>query len=294
MHEGSGKGVCLAMAELSAQAASAPPEVAIPGAVAAELVHVFTHMHDDIMDGDEQRRHRVSVWRVYGTGRAILTGDALLVLALEVLGDVPGKPGAEAMHTLLTMCRRMAFGQAQDLNFETRSVHGPDAVGVDEYLDMSANKTGALYGYALQVGALLAGAPPAVVSALAEAGEHLGVVAQAVDDVNGIWGDPAVTGKPALSDLRTRKKSLPVVAALSAPTQTASRIAELLGRPAGDDIDLDLAADLVEQAGGRAFAESTARRRHQMALDRLHSFSMPSSVRADLETLSDFVLHRTA
>ncbi|MEV6716307.1 polyprenyl synthetase family protein [Lentzea sp. NPDC051208] len=291
---GGGKGVCLAMAVLSAEAASAAGEVGVPGGVAAELVHVFTHMHDDIMDGDDRRRHRLSVWRVYGAGRAILTGDALLVLALEVLSRISDGGGRTATLDLLSMCRRMAFGQAQDLNFETRPASGPNAVGVEEYLAMSADKTGALYGYALHVGAVLAGVEPAAADLLAQAGEHLGVVAQAVDDVNGIWGDPAVTGKPALSDLRTRKKTLPVVAVLSGRTPAALRIAELLGRPADADIDLEFAAGLLEEEGGRRFAESTAREHHRMALDCLRAFPMPSPVREDLENLADFVLHRTA
>ena len=105
----------------------------------------------------------------------------------------------------------MIAGQADDIAFETRR-----DVTVEQCMAMSAAKTGALLGCAASIGAILAGAPDATVGALRDYGRYLGLAFQAVDDLLGIWGDPAQTGKPAGSDLRQRKKSMPVVSALAA------------------------------------------------------------------------------
>src|SRR5215217_4632979 len=188
--EGSGKGVGLALSLLSAEACGAPASVGVPGAVALELLHVFTHIHDDIMDGDSRRRHRESLWKAFGVGPAILTGDALLVLALDVLAQQP-KAGEAAVRALLDACRDLATGQELDLEFERLPLEGRGQSSLADYWAMVEGKTGALYECALSIGAILAEAPGPTVRLLSEAGKNLGVVAQIVDDVNGVWGDPA-------------------------------------------------------------------------------------------------------
>lgn len=115
---------------------------------------------------------------------------------------------------------------------------------------MAEGKTGALLGCAAALGAVLGGASPAVANALDRAGRHLGVAFQVVDDVLGIWGDPSVTGKPVHGDLRERKKTFPVLAALDSPAPAARRLAVLLER----DGDPGAAAELIEEAGGRTAA----------------------------------------
>ena len=110
-----------------------------------------------------------------------------------------------------------------DLAFEKR-----ESVSVEECMAMSTAKTGALLGCAASIGAVLAGAPPTTVHALRDFGRHLGVAFQAVDDLLGIWGDPATTGKPAGNDIRQRKKSMPIVAALAAGDDEANELRALL------------------------------------------------------------------
>src|SRR5262249_19527115 len=127
-------------------AAGGTPECAVGSAVAVELVHDFSLLHDDVMDQDTMRRHRSSAWTVFGTGRAVLTGDALLVLALR-----QPSPGA-AVHALVDAMLDLCRGQASDLAFETR----PE-VSICEATTMTENKTGALFGAACQLGALAAG-----------------------------------------------------------------------------------------------------------------------------------------
>ncbi|MDH6456203.1 MULTISPECIES: polyprenyl synthetase family protein [unclassified Streptomyces] len=248
-----GKGVRQALAVLGAEAAGAPGRAGVPAAVAVELVHVFSLLHDDIMDGDPARRGRPTVWKAYGTGPAVLAGDALFALAVETLAD----SGADAVRLLSAALSDLVRGQADDLLFATRPWRGPERVRPDEYRAMAEHKTGALLGCAAALGALLGGAPPAAVAALDRAGRQLGVAFQIVDDVLGTWGDPLVTGKPVHGDLRERKKTFPVLAALDAPTPAAARLARLLE---SDGAPEEIAA-LVEECGGRAAALAESRRR---------------------------------
>ncbi len=225
--ERGGKGVRPALALLSAEAVWAEPEVGAPGAVAVELVHNFSLLHDDLMDGDTERRHRKTVWALWGPSLALLTGDALSTLAIEVVLAAPSPAAAQAARALEEATAEMIAGQADDLAYERRR-----SVSVEECMAMSTAKTGALLGCAASIGAVLAGAPPATVRALRDFGRHLGVAFQAVDDLLGIWGDPARTGKPAGNDIRQRKKSMPIVAALAAGDEESRELDALLfGEP---------------------------------------------------------------
>ncbi|WP_020117961.1 polyprenyl synthetase family protein [Streptomyces canus] len=248
-----GKGVRQALAVLGAEAAGAPARAGVPAAVAVELVHVFSLLHDDIMDGDPARRGRPTVWKAYGTGPAVLAGDALFALAVETLADA----GSDALRRLSAALSDLVRGQADDLLFATRPWIGPERVRPDEYRAMAEHKTGALLGCAAALGALLGGAPPATVAALDRAGRHLGVAFQIVDDVLGIWGDPLTTGKPVHGDLRERKKTFPVLTALDSPTPAAARLARLLE---SDGAPQEIAA-LIEECGGRTAALAEARLR---------------------------------
>src|SRR5499425_425169 len=123
---GGGKALRPALALLSARAAMAAPERGVPAAVAVELVHNFSLLHDDIMDGDTERRHRPTAWTVYGVGAAILAGDALLALAQDILLETPPY-GVWAARCLSAAVQRLIAGQGSDLAFERR-----DDVQVEE------------------------------------------------------------------------------------------------------------------------------------------------------------------
>jgi len=134
-----GKALRPALTLLSARAAGAPAERAVPAAVAVELVHNFSLLHDDIMDGDTERRHRPTAWTVFGVGPAILAGDALQALANDLLLEGPPPQAIWAARCLAAAVQRLISGQGADLAFERR-----DHVSVDECLDMAADKTAAL------------------------------------------------------------------------------------------------------------------------------------------------------
>ncbi|MCX6374291.1 MAG: polyprenyl synthetase family protein [Actinobacteria bacterium] len=251
-----GKAVRPAFAVLSAEAAGADASVAVPGAVAIELVHNFSLLHDDIMDEDRERRHRTTVWALYGVPAGIIAGDALMILAFNVLQRRSGPAGAEASRRLLLDTGGMIAGQVEDLAFEDR----PHAIW-DECVAMEEHKTAALFSCSACMGAILAEAPRAIVDGLAGFGMHVGLAFQAVDDLLGIWGSPELTGKPTSSDLRQSKKSLPICGALEGGGPGRDELATLLAdfRLRGPrEAELARAVHLVESGGGRERTETYA------------------------------------
>jgi hypothetical protein len=213
---------------------------------------------------------------------AILAGDALITLAGEALvADGPPLSG-QGVQRLDAALLRLVDGQAADIGFEGRA-----DVALPECLTMAGDKTSALFAVACELGALAAGAPPQQVWQLRQFGEHLGLAFQLVDDLLGIWGDPESTGKPVLSDLRARKKSLPVVAALNAGNGAAGRLAELYHRAAPlDDADLRTCADLIEEAGALAWAHQQTHRELQAALACLQAANPQASAAAELTAIA--------
>ncbi|HEY7280516.1 MAG TPA: polyprenyl synthetase family protein [Actinomycetota bacterium] len=291
--DGGGKAIRPALALLSAEAAGAPPEVAVPGAVAVELIHDFSLLHDDVMDGDRERRHRPAAWAVFGESLAILAGDALVVAAQQVLLESGNPWTIPAMRLVADAAQAMIGGQVDDLAFEPRGDVRPA-----ESERMVEGKTGALLSCASAIGAVLGGAPNPTVSALRAFGLHLGMAFQAQDDLLGIRGDPEVTGKPRATDLRRRKKTLPVTAAMWAPGPGAARFRELIGRPPvhdGDpDPDLPELVSLVDRCGGERAARDLADRHLTMALSSLDGIPVSAGIRGELEALARFVVDREA
>ncbi|MCD9877780.1 polyprenyl synthetase family protein [Streptomyces guryensis] len=281
-----GKGVRQALAVLGAEAAGADGRAGVPAAVAVELVHTFSLLHDDIMDGDAARRSRPTVWKAYGTGPAVLAGDALFALAVEVLAAAPGGP--QGVRLLSVALGDLVRGQADDLLFATRPWTGPGRVRPEEYRAMAEHKTGALLGGAAALGALLGGAAPSVVDALDRAGRHLGIAFQVVDDVLGLWGDPTVTGKPVHGDLRERKKTFPVLAALDSGAPASRRLAALLdaGGEVGD------AAALIEALGGRTEALAEARAHLAAVESALADVPLEARPVDELRSLLEYLVRR--
>ncbi|MEV8438019.1 family 2 encapsulin nanocompartment cargo protein polyprenyl transferase [Actinosynnema sp. NPDC051121] len=283
-----GKAIRPVLAQLAAEAVGGTAASAVPAAVAVELVHNFTLLHDDVLDRDLTRRHRPAAWHVFGVPDAVLTGDAMLALAFDVLA-AGGQPAALAgIRVLNAAVQDLVDGEQADLAFETRH-----DIGVAECVAMVERKTAGLLACACALGALFAGAGPTGVAGLRDFGLHLGVAFQHVDDLLGIWGDPAVTGKPVHGDLRARKKSLPVVAALTSGTPAGRELAALYGGD-GEAVAADpaRAADLIEAAGGRAWSQDQAELLLDQALGRLDSIKPTPRAAAELAELARAIVRR--
>jgi geranylgeranyl diphosphate synthase type I len=241
---------------------------ALDAAVAIELLHAFSLVHDDIEDGDRERRHRPTLWALRGVPLAINAGDSLFALAHRVLIDAVARlPSAAALRALRLFedaTLRMIEGQHDDLEFETRP-----AVTLSEYLRMTAGKTGALIGASLALGGLFGGAGEEDVDTLRDAGVAIGVAFQAVDDALAVWGDARRTGKAVGNDAARGKKSLPVVLRASLDSD-------------GHDHEVAL----------RTATEAIAREHAERARDLLRETGMRPEGRADIDELIDFILER--
>lgn len=279
----SGKGVRPALVLAAATAAGGSARDALPAAVAVELVHNFTLIHDDVMDRDDIRHGRPTVWKLWGADDAILAGDALQGLAVRTLASAPGV-AMPAIARLEQSVIELCLGQFHDCAFETRQ-----DVTVEECLDVVRHKTGSLLGCACALGALAADAPAGLIDTVDAFGRELGIAFQLVDDLLGIWGDPARTGKPVGGDLLRRKHSLPVVAALSSGTPAGRELAELYR----DDHTVDPASiarvtDLITLAGAKRWAQAESLRHLDIAVS--HLDGLPAA--EDLIHLAHAVAHR--
>ncbi|MFJ4596968.1 MULTISPECIES: polyprenyl synthetase family protein [unclassified Kitasatospora] len=294
-----GKNVRAALALGCARAVGGDPQRAVPAAVVVEMVHNLSLLYDDVLDGDALRRHRASAWEVFGPGAATRSADALLMLAFEVLAGPDGEAFAgeavagEASTALLDTLIQLAVGESLDVLFEAAP-----RVELSECLEMVSGKTASLISCACRLGALYGGGGPAQVETLAAFGHDLGMAFQLVDDLLGIWGDEAVTGKPVFADLRARKLSVPVVAAMASNTAAGDELARRYALSAGPGRagEAELAR-LVEEAGGRRWTVERAAEHADGARRRLRSLADgPGAVAgavADLDALCELIVNRS-
>lgn len=262
---------------LSCRAVGGDYHKALPAAAAIEMMHNFSLIHDDIQDQSPQRRHRPTVWRVWGEPQAITAGDGLHVmahLALLRLAEKGTSPDIvlATFRILDRACLDLCEGQHLDLSFE-----GQDRVSLDDYLTMVRKKTAALFDASTRIGALLGSGDERSVLALGDFGQELGLSFQIQDDVLGIWGMEETTGKPSLDDIRGRKKSLPIVHAM-AKVQGLDRQrledtykggSSLSPSPTLSEDQVAVVLSILETAGSREFCRSLARSYWDRAIERL-------------------------
>lgn len=274
---------------LSAEAVGAPATRAGAAAAAVEIIHDFTLLHDDVMDGDRERRHRPTAWTVFGVGPAICGGDALVLLAQRLLLESAGAARVETALALNEATAEVIAGQALDLSFEGRF-----DVPLGRYLEMSGKKTGALLACAASIGALEAGGSAEAVRELHAYGAALGLAFQAVDDWLGIWGRPERTGKPVASDLRQRKSSLPIVFALNDATDAAAELRAMLEDPGelGDAASLARGVALLDACGAEKRTREEAARQIDAAQRALAQAPIVAAARNELLELTRFVVER--
>ncbi|MBD0742582.1 polyprenyl synthetase family protein [Streptomyces sp. CBMA152] len=284
-----GKRVRAALALLSVRSVGAPERFAAVAGTAVELVHQLSLLHDDVMDGDAERRGKTAAWARFGTGAAVLAGDALIVQAVAtvVRAQVPGAHAAT--EELAVAAEQMVYGQAEDLALEHRP---PRETSQSQYVRMARGKTGALFGCAAALGAVLADAPPHMVRALRAAGSDLGVAFQIFDDVLGLWGDSSLTGKPVGADLLRGKKTLPLVLAAGSGTADGLRVADLLDSAPLSPAQIPEVMRLLEATGCRELAKEAAGHHVASALAALDEVGNPESVRQQWQALIDCLSRR--
>ena len=260
---------------------------ALPGAAAVELGHNFSLVHDDIEDGDTERRHRATLWKRHGIPQAINTGDTLFSLsriALHRLTDL-GFSDAKVLRLMRLYdetCLALCEGQYIDI-----ATSESDALmSVDGYFDMIGRKTAALISASIEAGALLATDDENVIARYRGFGWALGLAFQLNDDLLGIWGAEETTGKEP-SDVVNRKKTLPVIYAMEqAGPEDRERLLALYARPDPTADEVAEIVDILERVGARDYARDQARHYRDEALAELDAAGVvDAAARARLQEI---------
>jgi geranylgeranyl diphosphate synthase type I len=285
-----GKRVRPLLVLLVAAAAGGDWSAALPAAASVELIHNFSLLHDDIQDGSPLRRGRPTAWKLWGIPQAINAGDAMFTLAQEALlgleAHLPARDVLRAARILQATCLALTQGQYLDLSYEARG-----DLTLEAYWPMVSGKTAALLSACTELGALAAGAGARRCDAYSHFGRDLGLAFQALDDLLGIWGNAALTGKSAESDLVAGKKSLPMLYALGRDGPFARRWSQ------GDPIragEVPALADQLEAEGARAYTQDRAAELTEQALAALEEAGPRGLAGEALKELADRLLARRA
>lgn len=287
--EATGKRIRPLLVLLCTAGCNAKWEFALPAAAAVELVHNFSLVHDDIQDNSEKRRGRATVWTKWGIPQAINAGDGLFVLSNLAMTDLGENYAAEtALHAARALhetCLDLTRGQYMDISYEERL-----DLSEEDYWPMISGKTAALLAGCCQIGAILGGANPATESAYRNFGLALGLAFQVQDDILGIWGDEAVTGKSAASDLLEGKKSLPVLFGLGKNGPFAQR---WQSGPIGQS-EVKQVAQMLADEGAIDYAQEKSRKWTEKALSSLEQANPRGEAGVALRELADRLLGRKA
>ena len=254
-----------------------------------ELVHNFSLIHDDVEDGDETRRHRATVWKLWGVPQAINAGDGMDVLSYIALLELSVGPQTivEILKVFNGMVMQLCEGQHLDLTFQARQ-----DVTIDEYLRMITGKTAALIEASTTIGAMVATDDQEIISHFKAFGQKIGIGFQIQDDLLGIWGDQSETGKSSRNDLRNKKKSLPVLYAMHHSPQR-DELKMLYTKELLSESDIDRIYEILTTAGAYDYTQQMAIKYRDEALaelDRIH----PKNLKAleDLRLISRFLVDR--
>ncbi len=260
-------------------------EDVLPAALALEVFHNFTLLHDDVMDKAPLRRGRETVHVRWNNNTAILSGDQMLIEAYKLLAQVPNDKVAGVLNLFNEMATGVCEGQQYDVDFEHMS-----QVSIDDYLMMIEKKTSVLLAYAMRIGGYIAGATPAQQEALYQYGLHIGLAFQIQDDILDVYGDPKTFGKQTGGDICSNKKTILLLTAME--TADAESKAELLGWMMATDRDeekINGVTEIYNRLGVREACETIMEEHTALALaqlDKLPQNSATESLRELAEKLA--------
>ncbi len=282
-----GKQIRPLMCLLAAEAGGGEWKNALPAAAAVELIHNFSLIHDDIEDQGEMRRGRPTIWKIWGEAQAINTGDAMFALAnlalVELERTISPEVALQAGKLFHATCLRLTQGQHLDIDFESRA-----EVELEDYWQMVGGKTAALLAFSLEAGSICANVAPDIQKNYRDFGHYLGLAFQVQDDILGIWGDEESIGKSSTGDLVVRKKTLPILFGLG---QKKAFFDAWKAGPISPESALALGQILAAE-GGRAYAQSTADRLTDLALESLENARPGGTAGQILKELAQKLLNR--
>ncbi|MGM9797128.1 MAG: polyprenyl synthetase family protein [Parabacteroides sp.] len=264
-------------------------ERAIYPAIGLEVFHNFTLLHDDLMDAADMRRNQPTVHKKWNANAAILSGDAMLIVAYQLIG----KTMPELLKPVLDLFTQTALeicgGQQYDMEFESRL-----DVTEEEYMEMIRLKTAVLLACALKMGALLGGAPAADAERLYAFGIYIGLAFQLQDDLLDVYGDPHTFGKHIGGDILCNKKTFLLINALNLSDTTQRE--ELMGWIKRKDFDaqekIRAVTHIYNVLGLKALTEARIETLYEQANANLRALSVPEAQTAILKNVCDKLMHR--
>ncbi len=285
----SGKRLRPLLCLLSCEACGGDWHHALPAAATIELIHNFSLIHDDIEDGSPERRHRPTVWSLWGQPQAINAGDGLFAisrLALQRLleSGISSEKTVVSFRIVDETCLALTEGQYLDLSFENR-----DDVSVEMYMQMVGKKTASLIACATQLGSLLGTDHRDTVEMYRRFGQQLGLAFQVVDDILGIWGEEEAIGKGVGEDILSKKKSLPVVYALE---RGDGELRQIYDQEKIAPQDAQTVMIKLDELGAQEYARGVAARHWQLAMDSLEKTGILNPAQEKLRELALFLIER--
>jgi geranylgeranyl diphosphate synthase type II len=262
---------------------------AIPAALAMELFHNFTLVHDDIMDKAVLRRNKTTVHKKWNDNVAILSGDVMLVYAYRELGKVDKRYLPEALELFSRTAAEVCEGQQMDMDFEKRN-----DVRISDYLRMIELKTAVLLGACLQTGAILGGAGKKDAKALYEFGKNTGIAFQLMDDLLDAYGDEKIFGKQKGGDILANKKTFLSLNALErAGVKERKKVAGILFSSSVDAAGkIEQVLHTYDRLNVREHTESMMKRYYSFALKHLETVKVPSPAKVPLLQVASLLLDR--
>lgn len=268
---------------MSADLFGVQKEESIHAALAIELFHNFSLIHDDIMDNAPVRRGKTTVHEKWNNNCAILSGDVLFVEAYKQLGHYKDQRLAQLFDRFNTTAQEVCEGQQLDMDFETRT-----SVSESEYIEMIRLKTSVLLGCALEFGAILGQQSPEVCQHIYSFGVDLGLAFQIQDDLLDLYADPEKFGKQVGGDILTNKKTLLLITALATNDQ---RVVDMVHAAPNQD-KIETAKSLFLELGIAAKMEAEIATYYDKAMHELALLNQPKEKLAPLYALADFLIKR--
>lgn len=255
---------------------------AISPALGLEIFHNFTLLHDDVMDKAEIRRGRPTVHIAWSENTAILSGDAMQIIATQKVCDAPANVHKEVLDLYNKTALEICEGQQYDMEFENR-----DDVTVEEYINMIRLKTAVLIGCALKMGAIIAEATPEQSEALYKFGENIGLAFQLQDDYLDVYGDAKTFGKKIGGDILNNKKTYMLISAMTlAKGEIKERLVSLLEGPQ-DDNKIEQVTAIYSELGIDKMAREKISEYSQKALTYLNGIPNNEELKAFANSLTE-------
>jgi len=282
-----GKRIRPVLTLLSAELFGSTAEKALPQALAIEIFHNFTLIHDDIMDEAPTRRKMPTVHEKWNTNIAILSGDVLLIKAYQSLAQVDADKLPEVLEVFNTTSIEVCEGQQMDMNFEDRM-----DVSISEYVEMIRLKTSVLLGGALEIGAIVAGAGKEDRKRIYDFGQYLGIAFQIQDDILDLYADPEKFGKMVGGDVVANKKTLLYLMAVGTANAEQHEILKQLQNEENIQLKISRTRELFDHLGAKEKCREEMLSYQNKAMQALDGINVPETQKAGLKALADFLLTR--